>query len=208
MLADAITLHSQSTDSVLRGRIATPALVYDQGRLGILADIARRIRELSGARVLYAVKACAFSEVLHTLAPSLEGFAASSLFEARLLRDLYPDSIVHLTTPGLRTHEIKELADRCSFVAFNSETQLYHFGPTVRPYTSVGIRVNTHISNVEDARYNPAQRLSQLGVPLELLPEVLASSPVTVSGLHFHTRTQTPKILHSLKQMLKRSLNR
>ena len=190
-MADPITLSNQPIDAVLRGQIATPALVYDQDRLGSLADLAKEIRERTGARVLYAVKACAFSEVLHSLAPSLEGFAASSLFEARLLHDLYPESIVHLTTPGLRAHEIRQLADLCSFVAFNSETQLYHFGPIVHRYTSVGLRVNTHISNVEDNRYDPAQRFSQLGVPLELLPAVLASSPVIVSGLHFHTNADS-----------------
>ena len=191
MLVDPVTLPVPPIYDDLRGEVATPALVYDQSRLRTLADIARHIKELSGAKVLYAVKACAFSEVLHTLAPSLEGFAASSLFEARLLRDLYPARMVHLTTPGLRPDEITELAHLCSCVAFNSETQLFHFGPLVHRHTSVGLRVNTHISNVRDDRYNPAQRLSQLGVPLELLPAVLASSPVTVCGLHFHTNADS-----------------
>ena len=191
LLAEATAVHRRSTEVPSRGKVVTPALVYDRGRLSELADVARRIRDQSGAKVLYAVKACAFSDVLQTLAPSLDGFAVSSLFEARLIQDRRPNSMLHLTTPGLRPHEIDELADLCSFVAFNSETQLHHFGPTVHQHASVGIRVNTHISHVEDPRYNPAQRRSQLGVPLESLTEILKSSPVVVSGLHFHTNADS-----------------
>ena len=100
LLAEEAAVHSRSAAELLRGRVATPALVYDLARLGTLADVARRVRERSGARVLYAIKACAFSDVLQVLAPSLDGFAVSSLFEARLVHDLYPDSPIHLTTPG------------------------------------------------------------------------------------------------------------
>ena len=191
MSAEAIAVHSQSTAELLRGRLATPALVYDQGRLGTLASAARQVRKRSGARVLYAVKACAFSDVLQVLAPSLDGFAVSSLFEARLVHALSGESPIHLTMPGLRDHEVDELAELCSFVAFNSETQLHRYGPRVHRYASVGLRVNTQISNVEDPRYDPAQRHSKLGVPLNSLPDILASAPVAVSGLHFHTNADS-----------------
>ena len=173
------------------GRVATPALIYDLGKLGTLAGVARSVRERFGARFLYSVKACAFSDVLGALGPSLDGFAVSSLFEARLVRDLCPDSPVHLTTPGLREDEIDELAEICSFVTFNSESQLYRFGSKVQRYASVGLRVNTEISNVRDRRYDPARRQSKLGVPLSSVPEVLGSAPVAVNGLHFHTNADS-----------------
>ena len=191
MLAEGTAVHSQPTPECLGGRVATPALVYDQARLGTLAGVARQFRERSGVNVLYAAKACAFFDVLRALAPSLDGFAVSSLFEARIVHDLYPDSPIHLTTPGLRDDEVDELAEICSFVAFNSETQLYRFGPAVHGCASVGLRVNTRISNVRDSRYDPAGRRSQLGVPLADLPEVLAASPVAVNGLHFHTNADS-----------------
>ena len=83
MLAEATVVDSQSSADRRRSRVATPALVYDRSRLGTLAGVAKRIRKRSGARVLYAVKACAFLDVLQILAPSLDGFAVSSLFEAQ-----------------------------------------------------------------------------------------------------------------------------
>ena len=191
MLAEATVVDSQSTSELHRGRVPTPALVYDRRRLSTLAGVARQVQRRSGARVLYAVKACAFSDVLQMLAPSLDGFAVSSLFEARLVHDLYPGSPVHLTTPSLRDNEIDELVEICTFVTFNSETQLYRFAPRVHRYASVGLRVNTQISNVRDPRYDPARRHSKLGVPLSSLPKVLASAPVAVSGLHFHTNADS-----------------
>ena len=156
--------------------------------------MARQIRQQHGLKILYAVKACSFFDVLQTLAPSLDGFAVSSLFEARLVHNLYPDSPIHLTTPGLREDEIEELAEICSFVTFNSETQLNHFGPRIHHHASVGLRVNTQISHVEDPRYDPAQRHSKLGVPLRSLPEILASAPVSVGGLHFHTNADSENL--------------
>ena len=190
-MAETVTLGRQSIAELIHGQVQTPVLIYDLGRVGTLAKVARCVRERSGARVLYSVKACAFSDVLQTLGPSLDGFAVSSLFEARLVRGLYPDSPVHLTTPGLREDEIGKLIEICDFVTFNSETQLHRFGPRVGRHASVGLRVNTGISKVGDPRYDPALRYSKLGVPLKMLPEILASAPVTVNGLHFHTNADS-----------------
>ena len=187
----AAVAHNQSPRELSNGPATSPALVYDEGRLLVLASVARRVQEQSGARVLYAVKACAFSTVLDVLAPSLDGFAVSSLFEARLVRDLCLGKPLHLTTPGLREDEIDELAELCDVVTFNSETQLQRFGPRVHRFASVGLRVNTQISYVRDTRYDPARRYSKLGVPLRCLSDILASTAVEVSGLHFHTNADS-----------------
>ena len=190
LLAEAPAVHGRSAEELVR-RAATPALVYDYGRLCALAGVASQVRERSGARVLYALKACAFHDVLQTLAPALDGFAASSLFEARLARDLFPDSPIHLTTPGLRDDEVDELTEICSALAFNSASQLHRWGARIHRYASVGIRVNTLVSNISDHRYDPARPESKLGIPLAELPEVLASSPVPIHGLHFHTNADS-----------------
>ena len=190
LLAEAPAVHGRLVEELLR-RAATPALVYDDERLCTLAGVARQVRERTGTRVLYALKACAFHDVLRALAPALDGFAASSLFEARLARDLFPDSPIHLTTPGLRDDEVDELAEICSVLAFNSASQLHRWGGRVHRYASVGIRVNTLVSNIRDPRYDPARPDSKLGIPLAALPEVLASAPVPVHGLHFHTNADS-----------------
>ena len=181
----------RSTVELPSGRVTTPALVYDLDRLAYLGSVARQVRNCAEVRVLYSVKACTFSDVLQVLTPSLDGFAVSSLFEARLVHDQYPDCPVHFTTPGLRDEEIDEVASICSFVTFNSESQLHRLGPRIQGYASLGLRVNTLVSNIADYRYDPARECSKLGVPLTSLVNVLASSPVAVNGLHFHTNADS-----------------
>ena len=121
----------------------------------------------------------------------MDGFAVSSLFEAKLVHDLHPNIPIHLTTPGLRDDEVDELAALCSFVTFNSETQFLRFGPRFYQHASIGLRVNTGISNVEDSRYDPARQHSKLGIPLNGLSDCLSSSRVAVNGLHFHTNADS-----------------
>ena len=191
----ATAFRSNSGTGVRCKRVSTPALVYDQRRLDELGGVARQIRQQHRIKILYSVKACAFFDVLQMLAPSLDGFAVSSLFEARMVHELYPDSPLHLTTPGLRHQEIEELAEICSFVTFNSETQLNHLAPRVKHNAKVGLRVNTEISHVGDPRYDPAQRHSKLGVPSKSLRRILTSSPVAVSGLHFHTNADSKNLV-------------
>ena len=191
MSAKVTASHRHAALEGLSSAVSTPALVYDEVALGRLASVARQVHDSAGARVLYAVKACAFSDVLQVLAPSLDGFAVSSLFEARLVHELCPGSPIHLTTPGLRDDEIDELAELCSVVTFNSETQLHRCGPRFHESVSVGLRVNTGISCVEDPRYDPTHPQSKLGVPLTSLPALLASAQVEVCGLHFHTNADS-----------------
>ena len=189
--AQATVAQQSITSILLRGKLATPAFVYDEARLMELRSVASTIRRAAGAKVLYAVKAAALPDVLDTLAPSLDGFAVSSLFEARLVHQRHPDHPLHLTTPGLRADEIDELAELCDFISFNSASQLARYGSRVSGRASVGLRVNTRVSRVTDPRYDPARLHSKLGVPIKRLADALASSPVPVDGLHIHTNADS-----------------
>ena len=174
----------------------TPAIVYDQHRLDSLAILASRVSDQFSVKVLYSIKACAFFDVLQALVNYLAGFSVSSLFEARLVRHLYPDCLIHLTTPGLRDGEFDELVSICDFVTFNSETQLQRLGSKADRFASVGLRVNTHVSKVLDQRYDPSGKRCQLGIPLPELPRVLSSSPIAINGLHFHTNADSMDFTH------------
>ena len=172
-------------------RIDTPAIVYDEQRLKDLLANGLACREAAGFKLLYAVKATALSDVLLHLSPSVDGFAVSSLFEARLLRSLSPSSELHLTTPGIRPDEIPELGDLCEFIALNSVGQLERFGVALAQKTSLGIRVNTRVSSVPDRRYDPCGPSSKLGIPIEQATAVLTSFPTNLDGLHIHTNADS-----------------
>ena len=172
-------------------RIDTPALVYDERTLHYLVACALAARQRAGCKLLFAVKAAAFSDILGFLNPRIDGFAVSSLFEARLVRSLFPEAEIHFTAPGIRPDEISELSELCQFVSLNSRSQVERFGVEFGRASSIGVRINTRVSSVADPRYDPCRPGSKLGVPIEELADVLAASPVEVEGLHFHTNADS-----------------
>ena len=169
----------------------TPAFLYDENLVRRLLSHVQPLRADSGVQVLFALKPFSFAPALELMAPQLDGFAASSLFEARLAREtLGTDGSVHITSPGLRPEELPEIASICDYIAFNSLPQWERYSGEAGRSASCGLRVNPQLSVVGDARYDPCRPHSKLGVPLGDLVEVLDVAPATVDGirgLHFHT---------------------
>ncbi|MBS1214494.1 MAG: carboxynorspermidine decarboxylase [Proteobacteria bacterium] len=168
--------------------LQTPAFVYDESRIIKIASVLERLRQLTGCRVLYSVKAFPFLPVLRLLAPRIDGFSVSSLFEAKLARIAGGGSL-HITTPGLRSEEIEEIGDLCGFVAFNSLEQFQRYAPLLEHRASVGLRVNPKLSFLQDPRFDPCRAFSKLGVPFDRLDDALAQDATLAGrlcGLHVH----------------------
>jgi carboxynorspermidine decarboxylase len=172
-------------------QVTTPAFVYDEGILHQLLDQAQTIRRDGRCRVLFAIKSFSFAGALQVMAPRLDGFAVSSLYEARLARSIVsPGGSIHITTPGLRDNEVGDIGSLCDFISFNSLNQWDMFRDRVKDGASCGIRVNPHLSFVDDERYDPCRLGSKLGVPLEDLITEYDKNPARLAGLRgilFHT---------------------
>ena len=164
--------------------IDTPAFVYDTRVVRRLLTYTDGLRQASGCKVLFSLKPFAYVDALALMAPHLDGFATSSLFEARLASQvLLGHGSLHLTTPGLRPDDVGEIASLCDFVSFNSLSQYRMHGEAVSRASSCGLRVNPQMSFVDDERYDPCRPNSKLGVPLERLVEVLEREPHRLSGI-------------------------
>ena len=172
-------------------KITTPAFVYDEGVLHRLLDQAQTLRKDGRCRVLFAIKSFSFADALRLMAPRLDGFAVSSLYEARLARSVVsPGGSIHITTPGLRDHEVGDIGALCDFVSFNSLNQWDMYRDRMKGGSSCGIRVNPQISFVEDERYDPCRPGSKLGVPLDDLVAEFDRDPARFAGLRgilFHS---------------------
>ena len=101
----------------------TPAFVYDSERIQDLMKYAVDVRAKAQCGVLFAVKSFSIADGLEKMAPRLDGFAVSSLFEARLVAET-TRSPLHLTTPGLRHNDLHDVASVCDYISFNSLGQL------------------------------------------------------------------------------------
>ena len=185
--------------------IATPAFVYDERVIHRLIDYAAPLREKGWCRLLFAIKSFSFAPALRVMAPRLDGFAVSSLYEARLARSvLGAAGSVHITTPGIRSDEAGEIGSLCDYVSFNSLNQWETHsgrlrgratGPRISTGISTGLRVNPQLSFADDSRYDPCRPQSKLGVPLDALAAALRDKPGHldgVRGLLFHSNCDSP----------------
>ena len=176
--------------------IHTPAFVYDEQVIHRLLDYTVPLRVGGRCRVLFAIKSFSFAPALAVMAPRLDGFAASSLFEARLARDVIGDAgTVHITTPGLRGDELDEIGTLCDYIAFNSLSQWEMRSPLLREGANCGLRVNPQLSFADDSRYDPCRPHSKLGVPLDELADVLRDESARldgVGGLLVHSNCDSP----------------
>lgn len=175
---------------LLGGDLRTPAFVYDEQCL------LRRIREIRRAtsrarcRLLYSIKALSLPQCLEVIGPAVDGFAASSLFEATLAREVTRSrGSVHFSSPGLRQDDAPHIASCIDTISFNSLSQWRRFGDKFVAPHSCGLRVNPEISFVDDDRYDPCRQDSKLGVPISQL-RTLASENAEllqgVDGIHVH----------------------
>ncbi len=172
----------------------TPAYIYDEQRLRSDVEQVGAIARAAGCKILYSPKANTVRGVLEAIAPGVDGFAASSVFEARLAREvLGRGGAIHLTNPGLRADEVGHVAALCDTVTLNSLSQWQMYGPALSGQVKCGLRVNPGLSLVRDLRYDPCRVNSKLGVPLEDLDEIIHQVPgrlTGISGLHFHTNSE------------------
>jgi len=164
---------------------SSPAFVLDETEaakaLAMLADL----RNQCGCKVLYSIKALPFSAVLDMAKPFVDGFSASSLFEARLAGEvLSGQGSIHLTTPGIKTDELDELSLLCSHISFNSLTQYQRYAETAGALTSIGLRINPKLSFLHDDRFDPCRQHSKLGVAIEELSRSIGLDQI--QGLHIH----------------------
>lgn len=162
----------------------SPAFVLDLDQVQVNLQPLKRLAKASGCKVLYSMKALPLAALLTELKDQVDGISVSSLFEARLAKEIFAEQgSVHLTTPGLRPDEFVELAKLCSHISFNSVSQLQSLSGLASGF-SKGLRINPKLSFAADRRYDPCRLHSKLGVDIDLLQQGL---PETIEGLHFHT---------------------
>lgn len=171
--------------AALKNIPTTPAFVLHKAEITRSLEILNTVREESGCKILYSVKALPFSAVLDWTIPYVDGFSVSSLFEARLAAErLAGRGCIHLTTPGLNTGDMRELGVLCTHVNFNSLNQYQRLAPLLPSSCAAGLRVNPKLSFLSDDRFNPCRMHSKLGVDIAELQTL--GIPEGVTGLQVH----------------------
>ena len=187
----------QSEARLALGAPVTPAYVYSERGLRVAARAAARVALDAGCRLLYTLKACAVLPVLRTLGERVDGFACSSIYEARLARLAARDGqTAHAYSPAFSDSEMAEALAAADFLSLNSFSQLAKalaLASKIAKPASLGVRVNPQISFADDERYDPCRPHSKLGVPLSGFAARARRSGAArrVEGAHVHSNCES-----------------
>ncbi|MCX6993956.1 MAG: carboxynorspermidine decarboxylase [Kiritimatiellaeota bacterium] len=143
-------------------QMTTPYYLIDEKRLLKNLKIIRRVREVSGAKSVLALKCFSSWCVFGLMRRYMDGTTSSSLFEARLGHEKFGKE-VHAYSVGFSRQDIREVRQYADKIIFNSLSQLRSFAREVRGL-NVGVRVNPGFSYSHYDLADPARRYSRLGV--------------------------------------------
>lgn len=159
----------------------TPYYLVDERKLRKNLEIIRRVREVSGAKSVLALKCFSTWCVFPLMRKYMDGTTSSSLFEARLGREKFGKE-VHAYSVGFSADDVRAVGKFADKVIFNSASQLCMHRHQARGL-KLGLRVNPGISYSHYDLADPARKHSRLGVSdKQELKKVLP----LISGLMFH----------------------
>jgi carboxynorspermidine decarboxylase len=164
--------------------IPSPCYVIDEQAIEGNCRILHKVQQMTGCKILLAIKGFALFSLFPTIRRYLDGTCASGLYEARLGREKFGKEL-HVYAPGYDDGEFSELLKISDHMVFNSLSQWERLKPQVernRRKISCGIRVNPEYSEVSTALWNPCAKYSRFGVKAEDLKSI----PDGIEGLHFH----------------------
>ncbi|SMB28463.1 Carboxynorspermidine/carboxyspermidine decarboxylase [Sterolibacterium denitrificans] len=139
----------------------TPCYLIDKAALQANLQQAARLRALSGARLLLALKCFATWPVFDSMCEYLDGTTSSSLFELKLGREKFGGE-THAYSVAWADHEIAEAVGQADKIIFNSISQLERFAGQAAGIPR-GLRLNPQISASGFDLADPARPYSRLG---------------------------------------------
>jgi len=166
--------------------VPTPCFVVDEDALKRNLAVLAAVKERTGCKILLALKGFAMWSTFPLLRETLDGVCASSLWEARLGREMFGGE-VHTFAAAYSEADLVELLPLCDEIDFNSFAQWERFRPLVERATqpvAIGLRINPECSTGRTALYDPCAPQSRLGIPRDQFD---GESLDGISGLHFHT---------------------
>lgn len=170
-------------------KITTPYYLIDENKLQKNLKIIQHIREVSGAKLVLALKCFSTWCVFDLMRHYLDGTTSSSLFEARLGYEKFGKE-VHAYSVAFSKSDIKKASKFADKVIFNSISQLLmHHGDVSG--IQLGLRINPGISYSHFDLADPARKYSRLGVSDK--DEILKVSAL-LSGVMFHFNCENDDI--------------
>lgn len=163
----------------------TPYYLIDKAHLLPNLETIARLRELSGAKSLLALKCFATWSVFDLMSAYMDGTTSSSLFEVKLGREKFSGE-THAYSVAWAPEEIGEVLSSSDKIIFNTSQQLHRFADVSQNHVR-GLRINPGISTSGFDLADPARPFSRLGEhKLEDIEPVIDM----ISGFMFHNNCE------------------
>ena len=166
-------------------KVPSPCYVLIETLLENNLKLLKHVIDSADINLLCSLKGYSMWETFPLIGKYLNGGAASSLNEAKLIFDEMGVR-AHTYCPVYIEETFDEILEYSSHITFNSLSQYQKFYHVVKKYgkkISCGLRINSEYSEIKVDIYNPATPLSRLGITVEHFGEKL---PEGIEGLHFH----------------------
>lgn len=162
--------------------LKTPYFLIDEKKLLANLEIARRLKAISGVKLVLALKCFSTWGVFDIIKPYLDGTTSSGPFEVRLGYETFGGE-THAYSVGYSEDDVKEVAGMCNKIIFNSCSQLAAYRHLVEGRVSIGLRINPGVSCARQDLADPARKYSRLGVQMGQLDGTVFD---TIDGAMFH----------------------
>lgn len=162
-------------------QITTPYYLIDEKKLLRNLEIIQKVRELSGAKSVLALKCFSTWCVFDLMREYMDGTTSSSLYEARLGFEKFGKE-THAYCVGYSQEDVVAVSEYADKIIFNSISQLERYYDVVKS-AKLGLRVNPGVSHSHFDLADPARKFSRLGV---VDKSELAQQIPRLSGLMFH----------------------
>ncbi|MCL4133975.1 UNVERIFIED_CONTAM: hypothetical protein GTU68_061451 [Idotea baltica] len=164
--------------------------MIDEKKLVANLEVAKRLKELSGVKLVLALKCFSTWGIFSIIKPYLDGTTSSGPYEVKLGNETFGGE-THAYSVGYSEDDVKEVVDICDKMIFNSQSQLAAYRHLVEGKASIGLRLNPGVSYAGQDLANPAREFSRLGVQAgHLDPQVLES----INGVMFHMNCENKDV--------------
>ncbi|PMH46888.1 carboxynorspermidine decarboxylase [Vibrio sp. 10N.286.49.B3] len=173
-----------------KNELKTPYFMIDEAKLVANLEIAKRLKELSGVKLVLALKCFSTWGVFDIIKPYLDGTTSSGPNEVKLGHETFGGE-THAYSVGYSEDDVKEVASICNKMIFNSQSQLAAYRHLVEDKVSIGLRLNPGVSYAGQDLANPARPFSRLGVQADKIdPSVFDR----LNGVMFHMNCENKDV--------------
>ncbi|RQW63459.1 carboxynorspermidine decarboxylase [Vibrio viridaestus] len=162
--------------------LKTPYFMIDEASLLRNLEVAKHLKDISGVKLVLALKCFSTWGVFDIIKPYLDGTTSSGPFEVKLGYETFGGE-THAYSVGYSEDDVREVADICDKMIFNSQSQMAAYRHIVEGKASIGLRLNPGVSYAGQDLANPARKYSRLGVQTDHIDGSIFDS---IDGVMFH----------------------